>query len=145
MKKRTYHTDGACLNNGTDDAKAAWAYCCVQDKCEGSGAVEGKQSNNTAELTAIIEAMKHAKREKVTHIIVFSDSQYAIKCIVGEWARKKNGEFFDRIDKLAEAFSMVHFEWVRGHNGDPANERADELCRAFLKCRPRNPKYSFKI
>jgi len=109
--------------------------------------VIGKQSNNTGELTAILEALDHARKGAVDEVTIYSDSQYAINAIAGSWSREKNRELFDKIDAVAVKIKKVKFEWVKGHSNDPLNERADELCRKQLNLadRKHRPNYSYNI
>ena len=132
----TFYTDGGCVNNGSPKARAAWAWVCVETETERSGLVEGKQSNNTAELTAIIEALKYAETMQAKRVTIYSDSQWCINCIVGTWRAKENLALLAQVDMYAEKCEMVHFEWVQGHSGDASNERVDELCRKALGLGP---------
>lgn len=141
------YTDGGCSNNGQESAKAAWGWLCKETGDKESGRVEGKQSNNTGELTAIIKALDWATRTGHLSVTIFSDSQYAIKCIVGVWRRKKNVELFEQIDALAMPLHRIHFEWVRGHDGCYENEVVDSLCRKELglAAPAEKPLYSYAI
>ncbi len=96
-------------------------------------------TNNRMEMMAVIEALAALKRPcKVTlHV----DSQYVLKGIT-EWlpgwkargwktaakAPVKNVDLWQRLDALVNSGThQIDWRWVRGHNGDPGNERADEL------------------
>lgn len=77
------YTDGACSNNGKKNARAGiGVYFGENDNRNISKKVIGKQSNNTAELTAIIEAIKLIEDDLLQNKIVEikTDSTYAIKC-----------------------------------------------------------------
>jgi len=94
-------------------------------------------TNNKMELTAAIEALKLLAEGQSVEI--FTDSQYVQKgmseWIIG-WKRRnwktaggdpvKNVELWKEFDALVSK-RKVKLTWVRGHNGDPGNERADEL------------------
>jgi ribonuclease HI len=72
------YTDGGCSNNGKRNAVAGIGiFFGIGDPRNVSRRIEGKQTNNTAELTAILEAYPLICLDK--HIIV-SDSEYAIRC-----------------------------------------------------------------
>ena len=76
-------TDGACSNNGKPSAKAGiGVYFDKDDVRNVSKRIIGKQSNNTAELSAVIEVFKILKKEidSKEQIIIYSDSEYTIKC-----------------------------------------------------------------
>jgi len=78
------YTDGSCIGNGKTNAKAGIGiYFGENDKRNTSRTFEGKQSNNTAELTAIIEAYKIAENDILAgkKIIFVTDSEYSIKCL----------------------------------------------------------------
>jgi hypothetical protein len=51
------------------------------------------------------------------------------------WKRRENLDLWPFLDEAA-ARHRVRWEWVRGHNGDPLNERADELARSAAEGRP---------
>lgn len=94
-------------------------------------------TNNKMELTAAIETLKLIAEGQA--IEIFTDSQYVQKglseWIVG-WKRRNwkkaggdpvvNVELWKALDALASK-RKVKLSWVRGHNGDPGNERADYL------------------
>lgn len=94
-------------------------------------------TNNRMELLAVIEALKVLKRPCL--VTVHTDSQYVQKGM-SEWldnwklrnwrtANKKpvkNADLWQQLDALAQQHTLK-WKWVRGHAGDPGNERADEL------------------
>lgn len=94
-------------------------------------------TNNKMELKAVIVALN--KIPSGSRVTVRSDSQYVIKGFtewMAGWKRRgwakadgspvANQELWKLLD-AAQAKHKVKFEWVRGHNGDPGNTRADEL------------------
>ena len=93
-------------------------------------------TNNRMELTAAIRALEALPPG--TRVEMRLDSQYVVKAMT-EWLRGwkakgwrtttgevKNVDLIRRLDTLAAA-RAVRWTWVRGHNGDPGNERADAL------------------
>jgi ribonuclease HI len=89
------------------------------------------------ELTAVIEALSSLKQR--CEVAVYTDSEYVrngITTWIHNWKLRgwrtadkkpvKNVELWQRLDALASNHD-VRWHWVRGHNGDPGNERADEL------------------
>lgn len=78
------YTDGACTNNGKPNACAGiGVYFGNNDVRNISQRIQGKQTNNTAEITAIIEAYQ-AIKEDIQHgkkITIMTDSEYVMKCI----------------------------------------------------------------
>lgn len=84
------YTDGACSNNGRPNANAGYGiYFGENDTRNVSKAIIGKQTNNIAELTAIIETYSLIEADLVSGktICIMSDSIYAIRC-AGEYGEK---------------------------------------------------------
>lgn len=78
------YTDGACSNNGRENAIAGIGIFLGQDDSRNvSELVEGKQSNNTAELTAIIKTWPIIEKDVLNgkKVTIVSDSIYAIRCV----------------------------------------------------------------
>src|SRR3989344_4514548 len=69
-------TDGACVFNGTHNAKAAWAF--VAGEYEESGKLKGKQTNNRAEAYAIYHALVWTAKQGNKHVCIYTDSQITI-------------------------------------------------------------------
>ena len=89
------YTDGACSNNGKDNAQAGIGiFFGTDDPRNVSKRITGKQTNNMAELSAIIEtyAIIEPDLKQGKQIAIVSDSEYAIKCVTtyGETC-SKNG------------------------------------------------------
>ncbi|MBI1252449.1 MAG: ribonuclease HI [Alphaproteobacteria bacterium] len=134
-------TDGACSGN---PGKGGWGAILRSGDAEKeiSGG-EKLTTNNRMELMAAIAALEALTRP--AHVDLHTDSQYVrdgvTKWIHG-WKRNgwktaskqpvKNEDLWRRLEE-AEARHQVHWHWVRGHAGDPMNERADALARAAIK------------
>jgi ribonuclease HI len=97
---------------------------------------EQNTTNNQMELQAAIEALKFFK--KPTEIKLYTDSVYVLKGIT-EWIigwkkngwKKKSGQLkninqWKELDSL-NSFHTVDWIKVKGHSGDPGNDRADYL------------------
>ncbi len=128
-------TDGACKGN---PGPGGWGALLRQGPHEKElwGGETGT-TNNRMELTAVIEALKALKRP--CHVVVHTDSQYVQKGMsewLPNWKRRgwrtadkkpvRNAELWQALDALV-AQHEVEWRWVRGHAGDPGNERADAL------------------
>lgn len=124
-------TDGSCEPN---PGPGGWGWHRDDGEMEYGGEMD--TTNNRMEMTAILQALR--KLPDGVAVRVFSDSQYCIKGLTewrAGWRRKnwmKKGEPMPNRDlwiALEEQISRVRatFVWVRGHNGDGGNERADEL------------------
>jgi ribonuclease HI len=77
------YTDGSCINNGSQHAKAGYGvYFSKDDERNEYARVEGKQTNNTGELTAIIRALEILcnEIEEKRQINIYTDSEYVMKC-----------------------------------------------------------------
>ena len=94
-------------------------------------------TNNRMELLAVIRGLEALKRPSEVHLHV--DSVYVMNGMtrwIRNWKRNgwrtadkkpvKNAELWQELEALV-ALHTVHWEWVKGHAGDPGNERADEL------------------
>jgi len=138
------YTDGACSNNGRANACAGIGiYFGPDDPRNVSKRIDGKQTNNTAELTAIIETFPLIKEDIQSgkRIAIATDSEYAIKCVKSYgtkcekdgWTKPiPNKELVQRIYQLYKDESNVHFIHVRAHteNQDEhsiGNDGADRL------------------
>jgi ribonuclease HI len=144
------YTDGACSNNGSPLAKAGIGVhfskrnkLLFQDSSEPvSSSV--KPTNQRAELLAILKALRIVKEVDHT-IIIYTDSDYSIKCIT-EWYpswlkqgtldKKKN---IDLIQPIAQYYGAltVEFRHIHSHTGlqdehSLGNEEADRLATLAL-------------
>jgi ribonuclease HI len=129
------YTDGACKGNPGPGGWGAWLRWGEHEKELFGG--EPATTNNRMELTAVIEALSALKRP--TPVAIYTDSEYVkngITSWIKGWKNRgwrtadnkpvKNQELWQRLDALV-AQHQVQWHWVRGHTGDPGNERADQL------------------
>ena len=137
MKQVVIHTDGACKGN---PGPGGWGVLLSSDGGEKElFGGEALTTNNRMELTAVIKAIGALKRP--CQVTLYLDSEYVRKgiteWIVGWKARGwrtaakqpvKNADLWLRLDALLAAGEhRIDWRWVRGHSGDPGNERADQL------------------
>jgi ribonuclease HI len=125
-------TDGACVFNGTQKAKAAWAF--VSNEVEEAGLVPGlKQTNNVAEGLAILNAIRWAAAAGHKKIKIHTDSQISLFNLKKPASMvKENREIFEQIELLIKQHNLqMTYEKVLGHSGDPNNERADHLANTL--------------
>src|SRR3990167_4427354 len=119
------YTDGSCMPN---PGKGGWAFVALDkdgEEVEIFGG-EKKTTNNIMEMAAVMEALRYFWFEK--NFRIFSDSQYVINCAQGKWKRKKNQELWKEFDTLANG-KNIEWVWIRGHSGNPYNERVDRLAK----------------
>ena len=136
------HTDGSCLRN--PGGAGGWA---AVIETAATGAVEEKSggapetTNNRMELTAALMALSTVPEG--ARVALYTDSQYLKNAFTKFWlpAWKKRGwkkadgepvlnqDLWVQLD-AAFAARQVQFHWVKGHAGNPRNERCDALARA---------------
>jgi len=131
----TIYTDGACRGN---PGPGGWGVLLqygghVKELYGG----EPDTTNNRMELTATIEALQALKKD--CKVDLFTDSTY-VKNGIQQWMKKwklnswktaarkpvKNRDLWEMLDQQANSHT-VNWHWVKGHAGDPGNEKADEL------------------
>ncbi|MEL6363784.1 MAG: ribonuclease HI [Pseudomonadota bacterium] len=132
------YTDGACSGN---PGPGGWGVVLLKGTArEELKGGERATTNNRMELMAAIKALETA--DKGASMTIYTDSQY-VKNGVTQWIKswKKNGwktasrkpvknqDLWVVLDELANA-RPVEWRWVKGHSGDPENDRADALARA---------------
>jgi ribonuclease HI len=129
MQQVKIYTDGACKGN---PGKGGWAALLIAGDArkEISGG-RTYTTNNEMELMAIVEAMEAMKySDKEVYVTIFTDSKLAIGWITGDYKMKKPHivDLVTYIRELASTKSIkMSFQHVKGHNGDPLNERVDYL------------------
>ncbi len=131
------YTDGSCLKNpgGPGGYAAVIQHSGTVTELVGS---EEATTNNRMEMKAAIEALRFFAEP--TAVALHTDSQYLRKGFAEGWVSKwkRNGwvtqagttvlnqELWQELDRL-NTFHQVVWRWVKGHDGNPMNERCDEL------------------
>ncbi|XP_023020588.2 ribonuclease H, partial [Leptinotarsa decemlineata] len=137
------YTDGSCENNGKSNAKAGiGVWFGDNHPLNISKPVEGKATNNTAEIQACIQALHQLRDQGEKKVKIITDSQFTINCItkwINNWKRNnwktasggavKNKEDLQKLDEIIKSFSDVKWHHVAGHQGIKGNEEADKLAR----------------
>lgn len=138
MKKITIYTDGACK---VKSGLGGWGVLIVDDsgsKIELCGG-EKNTTNNRMEMTAVIKAL--SELDHPHEITLYLDSQYVLKGItkwLANWKTNnwktslskdvKNSDLWKQLETLTyQRGHLINWHWVRGHNGNFGNEKADEL------------------
>ena len=135
LKQITLYTDGSCLGNpGPGGYAAVLIY--KQHRKELAQGYE-LTTNNRMELLAVIVALEALKRPGM-EVEVYSDSKYVVDAVEKGWVMgwerknfkdKKNPDLWKRFLKVYRQH-RVAFHWVKGHAGNPNNERVDALAVA---------------
>jgi len=142
------YTDGGCSNNGKRNAVAGIGiFFGVGDPRNVSRRIQGKQTNNTAELTAILEAYPLIEEDMDKQITIVSDSEYAIRCVTSYgdkcekqgWPEMPNRELVKRVYELYKD-THVQFLHVDAHTNrmdvhSIGNRHADALATDALALR----------
>jgi ribonuclease HI len=129
------YADGACKGN---PGKGGWGVMMQYGgKTKELYGGEKETTNNRMELTAVVQALNALT--KPCTVDIYTDSQYVMKGMM-EWMKnwKRNGwktsdkKPVKNVDlwQALDAAAMVHvvsWHWVKGHAGNPGNERADAL------------------
>lgn len=148
MKAVTIYSDGACEGN---PGPGGWAvilrYGEIEKEFSGG---EIATTNNRMELKAAIEGLQRLKES--CEVQFHTDSEYlrnGITAWIFGWKKKnwkkggkpiKNADLWQELDRAASGHKVV-WHWVRGHAGDPVNERCDRLAVAEIaKIRKANSK-----
>ena len=135
LKNVELFTDGACKGNPGPGGWGALLRMGPHEK-EMSGS-EAQTTNNRMEMTAVIRGL--SALIEPCEVTLYTDSKYVIDGItkwVHGWKRNgwltrdrkpvKNQELWQALD-VELARHQVRWVWVKGHAGDPGNEKADEL------------------
>jgi ribonuclease HI len=131
------YTDGACKGN---PGPGGWGVLLKSGGTEKElFGGELQTTNNRMELLAVIEALTALKRP--CQVTLYLDSEYVRKGItewISGWKARgwrtaakqpvKNVDLWQRLDALVSSSGhAIDWRWVKGHAGDPGNERADAL------------------
>ncbi len=134
------HTDGACRGNpGPGGWGAVLRYRGQLRELRGARA---ETTNNRMELEAAVEALKALKRSCLVDL--YTDSSYLRNGItqwLPRWRSKgwktaagkpvKNRDLWEALEQQSSRH-QVSWHWVKGHSGDPGNERADRLANLAI-------------
>jgi ribonuclease HI len=138
MDSVVIYTDGACKGNPGPGGWGALLRSADGSEKELFGG-ELVTTNNRMEMLAVIQALVALKRP--CKVVLHIDSQYVLKGItewLAGWKAKgwktaakqpvKNVDLWQQLDQLVSTSGhTIDWRWVKGHAGDPGNERADAL------------------
>ena len=142
FKQVTIYTDGACEPNpGPGGYGIVLIYESARKELSGGFHLT---TNNRMEIYAAIRALESLTEPcKVT---LYSDSEYLVNAVTKGWAKRwkennwlrtknelaVNVDLWEKLLALCEKH-QVDFAWVKGHEGNPENERCDTLSYAALE------------
>jgi len=142
LKKVVIYTDGACSGNpGPGGYGVILKY--GEHRKELSEGFR-RTTNNRMELMAAIAGLE-ALKERCA-VLLYTDSKYLVDSMSKGWAHQwranrwmrnkrekaQNPDLWEKLLKLCE-YHQVEIHWVKGHAGDPENEKADELANEALR------------
>lgn len=135
MKKVEIYTDGACRGN---PGPGGWGVLLIyQDTKKTLYGGAQDTTNNRMEMQAVIEALKALKSE--CEVNLYTDSKYVMDSVnkwLPGWKKRgwqtsnkkpvKNKDLWEILD-IATKEHKIEWHWVKGHTGNPGNEKADAL------------------
>jgi len=144
LNEVTIYTDGACKGNPGPGGWGVLMRSADGTEKEMFGG-ERETTNNRMEMMAVIQALTALKRPCAVTLHI--DSQYVLKGMtewLSGWKAKgwktaakqpvKNVDLWQRLDELvAHQGHRIDWRWVKGHAGDPGNERADALANCGVE------------
>ena len=142
MDKVDIYTDGACMGN---PGPGGWAFIIKYGNGE-TKAFSGSAkytTNNKMELTAAIKAIKYFKKKIIINI--YTDSKY-LKDGITIWIKKwklngwktsnkkkvKNSDLWKLLEEKIHNHE-IHWTWVKGHDENILNEKADMLAKKAIE------------
>ena len=135
MREVRAYVDGGCHPN---PGRGGWG---VLLSCESQGSAshekrlsgvvpEAGTTNQRAEIYAAIRALSALKMP--CRVLLFSDSQYLIKSMLGDFSRRTNLDLWEELD-TAVAQHEIEWIWMRGHAGARGNEIAHVLAERAIE------------
>lgn len=136
------YTDGCCSRNGASSARAGiGVYWGPHHPLNVAERLEGRQTNQRAEIQAACKALELAKLNHIQKLVLYTDSKFTINGVTSwvkswklkGWRLKSGGKIINKDDfiKLDQLNSELQVTWmhVPGHAGYHGNEEADRLSR----------------
>ena len=132
MKNIRIICDGSSLGNGREAARAAAVAILSYEDQKGEvhhrvvAEYLGMATNNQAEIVAAaigLESLKYT-----CNVEMQTDSKYVVETLKGNFKKRKNHEFWARLEKAAKNHHIT-CSWVRGHAGHPLQEECDKVAK----------------
>ena len=145
MKHVTIYTDGACLGNpGPGGYGTVLLYNTATPTRREFSSGYRRTTNNRMEIMAVLVGLRSLKEP--CRVTLHSDSRYVVDAMSKGWAERWRAKGWKKSDKApalnpdlwAEMLDLserheVEYRWVKGHAGDPENERCDQLAVAAAR------------
>jgi len=139
MERLVVFTDGSCKGN---PGPGGWAWAVAPDGEPHGAGGDPATTNQRMEVRAVIEALR-ALAPDGRPVEIVSDSTYVVNCFRDGWWKKwerngwknskrqpvANDDLWRPLVELVRE-GDVTFRWVKGHSGDPMNDRVDALAVA---------------
>ena len=120
------YTDGACFGNPRGNG--GWAAAFISPRQWNLFGHLSSTSNNRAEALGVLAALEWVPRG--SQLTVRADSELTVRQLNGVYKIKANTDVWDLLQRARKEKDLrLTAEWVRGHAGDPMNERADYLSK----------------
>jgi ribonuclease HI len=127
MKQVIIVCDGSSLGNGRGETRAAAvAVLGFKGYWKAVGEFLGNATNQQAEIAAAWIGLKNLKEPCEVHVM--SDSRYVIETMNGNFRKKTNLDWWNKLEKAASKHKIT-WEWTRGHAGHEIQEIADKTAR----------------
>ena len=127
MKKVTIVCDGSSLGNGRGETRAAAvAVLGFKRYWRAIGEYLGNATNQQAEIAAATIGL--ASLKEPCKVKLLSDSRYVVETMLGNFRKKTNHDWWERLDKAASKHE-IEWNWIRGHAGHEIQEVADKAAR----------------
>ena len=132
----------------TGDLPGGWAFVVIVDgvKVHEASGSEQKATNNMMETMSAIMGLEYvvATYPQCQDVTLISDSQLTLRWATGEYQVKKM-HLLTNVLRLRKALRQLNAktQWERGHQGEPNNERCDQLAKAARES-VNNPQQSNK-
>jgi ribonuclease HI len=127
MKEVTIVCDGSSLGNGKGNPRAAAvAILGYRGFWRAFGEFLGNATNQQAEIAAATIGLKNLTEP--CKVKVLSDSRYVVETMTGNFRKKTNLDWWEKLDKAASRHK-IDWKWVKGHAGHEVQEVVDTLAR----------------
>jgi len=128
------YTDGACVGN---PGPGGWAAIIVDGAKRRE--LKGREESTTSNRMEILAAIKGLEQAPAgSQITIHSDSQYLVRTMTENWKRNTNLDLWHELDRLV-AERSVDWVWIKGHNNQAENERANRLASEMAGLKEKSP------